>query len=459
MSSTSPRIVPREQHPISRRQFPPNVLHVLYQLHRRGYLAYLVGGGVRDLLLDRKPKDMDIVTDATPEEVRRVFRNCRLIGRRFRLAHVHFGEEIVEVATFRCSAADVEEDNGMVTHPGEDPGALHRREGIVRTEDGLILRDNLFGTPEQDAWRRDFTVNALYYNIADYSIIDWVGGLEDLENRLIRSIGDPDERFTEDPVRMIRAIRFAAMLDLDIEANTYRALLDQREGILRASSDRMYEETLKLFLMGAGERTYRLLRETGLFELIFPSSGIPLHGHPDPMGFAFRWVDERVAEGHRVPPHMLYAFMFGQAVEERALHLLDIHDLQPVQAYNHAVSELSAHLEGSVRLANRSALLMREILANQYRFRRTAPRFVRTFLRMPCFHEALEYFRFRTDMLGEDHDLLAWWEAHAGGAPIEGPGPGDREPAHPSRRGRRRRHHGRGRGHGRSGERPASPGV
>ncbi len=189
----TPRIVPRSEHIITRANIAETALKVLYRLRAAGFESYLVGGGVRDLLLGREPKDFDIATDAHPDEVRALFRNCRLIGRRFRLAHVHFGREIIEVATFRGS------------HDGEGAAG-----------DGMILRDNVYGTLEEDAWRRDFSINSLYYDIRDFSVVDFTGGLDDLEAGLLRVIGDAGQRYREDPVRMLRAIRFAAKLGFRI---------------------------------------------------------------------------------------------------------------------------------------------------------------------------------------------------------------------------------------------------
>jgi poly(A) polymerase len=201
---TAPDIIHRSKHVISRKEMSEHALKVLYRLKKARYAGYLVGGGVRDLLLGLHPKDFDVATDATPEQVRKLFGNCRLIGRRFRLAHVHFGREIIEVATFRASH--------------DQAGG----EGV--TQNGMIVRDNVYGTLEDDAWRRDFTINALYYNIYDFSIVDYTGGLKDIENKTIRIIGDANERLQEDPVRMLRAVRFAAKLILKLNHLYLRAL-------------------------------------------------------------------------------------------------------------------------------------------------------------------------------------------------------------------------------------------
>ena len=241
-----PVVVDREHHCISRTLIPESTLKVLYRLHRSGFKAYLCGGSVRDMLMSRKPKDFDIATDAHPMQVRRLFRNSRIIGRRFRLVHVVYQEGVVEVATFR-------------REPGQrDDGEL------------LVTDDNTFGTPEQDARRRDFTINGLFYNIADFSIIDYVSGLADLDNRLVRVIGDPDVRFREDPVRMMRAIEFASRLDFEIEADTWDAIVRHRDDILKASPTRVSEEILELLRRGWSLDAFELLVETRLLEPLMP---------------------------------------------------------------------------------------------------------------------------------------------------------------------------------------------
>jgi poly(A) polymerase len=240
-------IIDRSAHPISRRKIPENVLKVLYRLHRSGYRAYLCGGSVRDLLMNRTPKDFDIATDAHPMEVRRLFRNSRIIGRRFRLVHVIFQDQNVEVSTFRREP-----------ERAEDP------------DDLLITDDNTFGSPLQDARRRDFTINALFYNIADFSVIDYIGGLEDMAAGRIRVIGDPDVRFREDPVRMMRAIEFASRLGFEIEQATYEAILRHRNEILKASPPRVSEEILELLRRGWSRGAIRLAVDSALLEPLLP---------------------------------------------------------------------------------------------------------------------------------------------------------------------------------------------
>ena len=245
--NVAPRILSRPEHNLSRKNIDPDALKVLYRLKNNGFVAYLVGGGVRDLLLEREPKDFDIGTSAHPQQVRKLFRNCFIVGRRFRLAHVRFGRKVVEVSTFRKAA----EPEGGET---------------------LIHRDNTFGTPEEDAFRRDFTVNALFYDIATFSVIDWVHGIEDLIDRVIRTIGDPAVRFREDPVRMLRAVALAARLDFTIDPDTAEALRSLRGEIVRSSSARILEEIYKILRQGRSRRTFEMLHEYGLLAYLLPEA-------------------------------------------------------------------------------------------------------------------------------------------------------------------------------------------
>ena len=245
-----PAVYRRQDHCISRRNIDPDALKVLYRLSQAGYTAYLVGGGVRDLLLGRKPKDFDVGTSATPNEVKRTFRNCFLIGRRFRLAHIRFGEKVIETATFRQNSQTVGE---IIEHAAEGPH-----------------EDNVFGTPETDAYRRDFTVNGLFYDIKDYSVIDWVGGMDDLKAKVIRSIGNPAIRFREDPVRMMRAIKFSSRLGFTIERKTAAAMKKYHACIKTAAVPRVCEEVFRLFPYGHSEEAFRQLHACGLLGDLVP---------------------------------------------------------------------------------------------------------------------------------------------------------------------------------------------
>ena len=421
----------------------PNGVKVLYKLKEHGFIAYLVGGGVRDLLLGREPKDFDVVTEATPAQLKKLFRNCRLIGRRFRLAHLHFHDEIIEVATFRSTVdaaeAAAEEAPEVTQEPPELSEAElleQEREGrrrghhhgpkMLKSEDGMVLRDNVFGTPEEDAIRRDFTVNALFYNIADFSIIDHVGGMEDLRNGLIRTIGDPMVRFTEDPVRMIRAIRFASMLGFNIEPRTEAAIEALCGTINKATPPRLYEEVLKLLLMGAGERTFQMMRHNGLFEPLFPHFDAWLSRESDcyphvRVGKALEWADDRIGQGIAVSPPLLIALMFGEYLEEKIAQFRD-EGLPPQQATDAAVAAFAGELSATVAVPNRVMVAVRDILNLQHRFQKTPGRNGRGVLARPVFHDALQYLRFMEQVTPPKRSLAEWWERYAaqqlqGGAP------------------------------------------
>ncbi len=275
-------VIERGDHSISRRSIPENVLKVLYRLHRSGYRAYLCGGSVRDLLMGRTPKDFDVVTDAHPGDVRRLFRNSRIIGRRFRLVHVIFQDQVVEVATFR------REPDRAVQAPDDET-----------EEDFLITDDNTFGSPLQDAKRRDFTINAMFYNIADFSVIDYVGGLEDIAEGRVRVIGDPDLRFREDPVRMMRAIEFASRLGFEIEAETYQGILRHRNEILKASAPRVSEEILELLRRGWSRGAIRLMVDTGLLEPLLPEIYNAIKGDRAPYFWKMLEVLDRTVQAGR----------------------------------------------------------------------------------------------------------------------------------------------------------------
>lgn len=480
MSPIKPTIIPRPEHNISRKWISPNAVRVLYKLKEHGYYAFLVGGGVRDLLLGREPKDFDIATDATPNEIKKVFRNCRLIGRRFRLAHIHFHDEIIEVATFRSMVDDVPDATvpsveqplatlePEVVSPEMDPAASAtealsvavntgplaaprlakpRLPRMLKTEGGMILRDNVFGTPESDALRRDFTVNALFYSIADYSVIDYTDGVQDLRQGLIRIIGDPETRFTEDPVRMVRAVRFAATLGFEIEENTYRALLELKDNVALASPARMYEEVLKLFLLGEGEKNYQLLRKTGLFGVIFPRLNewvdVEEDGFPHVwIGKALEWVDLCVQSGKKVQPHVLFALMFGQYLEEKAAVYRKA-GMEPLDAITRSITETLTEQAVRVQIPRKIGLAMRDMYWNQKRFEKKEGKYPLYFLRRPGFGDAFEYLRFTTETTGEKTGLRAWWKSFIKSHPLA---PGEEKEiqktverkAQPKRRRRRR---------------------
>jgi poly(A) polymerase len=286
-----PHILERAEHPVSRRDIDPDVLKVLYRLIKAGQLAYLVGGSVRDLMLGRRPKDFDVATDAHPQQVRDLFRNSRIIGRRFRLIHVFFGPKNIEVATFRKQA-----------------------EGVT-VDDPLIRHDNTFGTPEEDAFRRDFTVNSLFYDPQTFRVIDYAGGVADLRARLIRTIGDPDLRMREDPVRMLRAVRFAAKLGFEIEAATLAAIERHRCDLAKASMPRLVEETYRTIGQTGAARALVLMEELGLLEQLMPWLSAHLKGEAGPLKDThtirnLAALGETISTGASPPHEVVLAAMF-----------------------------------------------------------------------------------------------------------------------------------------------------
>jgi poly(A) polymerase len=281
-----PRILPRSEHRISRKDIDADALKVLYRLKNHGFLAYLVGGGVRDLMLARRPKDFDIGTSAHPQQVKKLFRNCFVIGRRFRLCHVRFGRKVVEVSTFRRQAPPEEGDT-------------------------LIRRDNTFGSPEEDAFRRDFTVNALFYDIASFSVIDYIDGLQDLEHRVIRTIGDPVVRFREDPVRMLRAVALAARLDFTIDRDTLEAIRFLRGDIVKSSPARILEEVYKVLRQGASRKTFEMLHEVGLLAYMLPEAEKALSDQGERLLGSLSRLDDYRNAGLAAPEELTNALILG----------------------------------------------------------------------------------------------------------------------------------------------------
>jgi poly(A) polymerase len=405
-STDQPLIIPRSDHRISRANISDNALKVLYRLKSAGYEAYLVGGGVRDLSLGREPKDFDVATDARPEAVRELFRNCRLIGRRFRLAHVHFGPEIIEVATFRAlHDADAE--------PSEDR--------VI--EDGVILRDNVYGTVAEDALRRDFTINALYYNIADFSVVDHAGGMADLQHGLVRLIGDPEVRFREDPVRMLRAVRFAVKLGFRIEQQTAEPISRMAGLLEHIPSARLFEETLKLFMAGAALETFEMLRHYGLFAQMFPLTEAALAEDAHGTGVMFisralKNTDHRIAEGKPVTPTFLFAALLWPAVA-RAMQLHQEQDLNELLASQAAAQDVLQDQLQRVAVPKRFSIPMREIWGLQSRFDRRSGKRAARLVTHPRFRAAYDFMLLRAEVGEVPQELADWWREFQGGSEEE----------------------------------------
>jgi poly(A) polymerase len=405
MKIMQPRIIPRNEHQISRKQLSPNVLRTLYRLRDKGFIAYLVGGCVRDLLLKRTPKDFDIATDATPSQVKRLFRNCRLVGRRFRLAHLHFQDETLEVSTFRAALLPEEADTG-------EPGANDSPPRHLKDRDGMVLRDNVFGTPEEDALRRDFTINALAYNIADYSVIDYSTGLSDLNERLIRPIGDPYVRFKEDPVRMLRAIRFAASHNFAIEPATWEILCELSSIISLASPGRLYEEILKLFLLGTARLVFDLLETNGLLAALFPKLSQWLSGsshHLMIIHTNLEFIDGHCQSGNSPSPSLFFAVFFGPSIEEAAL-ARHRDGIPYQQALDVACIVSMEEFCKTVSIPGRVVNQLRTIIAMQPSLHRRPPRRPSVTVNRTEFEDALAYLRLAAEARRENRPALKWWD-------------------------------------------------
>jgi len=395
-------IVPRDEHNISRRDISENALKVLYRLNKSGFEAFLVGGGVRDLLLDKKPKDFDITTNATPDQVRKLFRNCRLVGRRFRLAHVMFGPEIIEVATFRGHHEQYEET--------EDKNVSQQ------AQNGMLLRDNIFGTIEDDAQRRDFTINRQYYGVADFTLRDYNGGLRDLQNGIIRLIGDPETRYREDPVRMLRAVRFAAKLDMKISPETAEPIPRLATLLQEIPPARLFEESLKLLQAGYGYATYKKLCEYQLFQPLFPLIARQFTEAGDsPMEHILLQVlkntDHRLHNDQRVNPAFLFAAMLWYPVIEHAQKLAQEGGLTYYDAFSLAMNDVLDEQCRTLAIPKRITTLVRDIWALQLRLSRRQGKRAHKLMEHPKFRAAFDLLALRADV--EQHrelqSLTEWW--------------------------------------------------
>jgi poly(A) polymerase len=442
-----PVVIPRAEHSISRSQIDPDALKVLYRLHQNGHTAYLVGGSVRDLLLGRRPKDFDIGTSAHPYQVKRLFKNCWIIGRRFRLAHVRFGTKTIEVATFRrqvtqqeLDAADRVEADLQVPLPGDaeeaalvdaaaDDVASAGAAAVTDDDrDRLVHRDNTFGTPEEDAFRRDFTINALFYDIGTFSIIDYAGGLDDLRDGLLRCIGDPTERFQEDPVRMLRAVSMASRLGFTIDAPIERAIESQRGEIARSAPARLIEEFYKLLRSGSAEQAFRMMAERRLLEPIAPElqeqAGSRLWESLAALDFYRRRFDE-------IPETLSNAILLGSLLLPLGHSLRSLSPPAVIDGDFRKEPKISL---GMLPLARRDVERLRQVLSLQRRLTdmSLSPRARRALMHRGPFREALTWL----EIHGQVPDVLEHWRGFIEAAGIE---PVVDEGPRPRRRRRRRR--------------------
>jgi poly(A) polymerase len=397
-----PRVVPRAEHPLSRRDVDPDALRVLYRLRQGDYTAYLVGGSVRDLLLSRRPKDFDIGTSAHPHQVKKLFRNCWIIGRRFRLAHVKFGTKVIEVATFRRQLAPGEEvvADGV---PAPDPSTVDGKR--------LIHHDNTFGTPEEDAFRRDFTINALFYDIATFAVIDYVGGLNDLGARVVRSIGDPETRIKEDPVRMLRAVALASRLDFTIDPPLAEAIRLHRHEIARSSPPRVLEEYYKILRAGSSERTFRSLLDVGLLEPI----SAELHRRAgDELWESLASLDDYRRRFQSTPETLTNAILLGSLIVPLGIPLLTE---RLSQAAGEGPKRAPGLKLGELPLARGDVERLRQILSLQRRLRDLGanPRGKRALTHRSIFRDALIWL----EVHGDSPEIVEHWRALAAETPAD----------------------------------------
>lgn len=386
-------VITRSEHNISRQQISEAALKVLYRLHKAGYRACLVGGGVRDVLLGKRPKDFDIATDATPDEVNKLFKNCRLIGRRFRLAHIRYGREIIEVATFR-------------QHDTESAKTQLNNEG-------RILRDNTFGNIEEDALRRDFTVNALYYDISDFSVLDYAQGLEDIKNRTLKLIGDPATRYKEDPVRMLRAVRFAAKLQFTIDPEAEQAIFDCGHLLRDIPAARIYDEVLKIFHSGHAMQAYELLRHYELFQYLFPELDKHLKSEPsesmlDFIEQALVNTDLRIQQEKGVSPAFIFASLLWPLVHLRAIQLQS-NKMGTIPALQAAGSEIFTDLVKTISVPRRFSQIARNIWNMQPRFCNTLGKQPQRLLNHPNFRAGYDFFCIQSMVGLTTFQLCEWW--------------------------------------------------
>jgi poly(A) polymerase len=425
-----PVIVPRAGHTISRTQIDPDALKVLYRLHQNGYIAYLVGGSVRDLLVQRRPKDFDIGTSAHPYQVKRLFRNCWIIGRRFRLAHVKFGAKTVEVATFRRQLS-AEELAAAEAQPPQEPIPIdgHHDEG----HDRLLHRDNTFGTPEEDAFRRDFTMNALFYDISSFSIIDYTGGLEDIKARLVRCIGDPAERFQEDPVRMLRAVAMAARLGFTIDPPIDAAIAAHRGDIAKSAPARLVEEFYKLLRTGSAERAFRMLAERRLLE---PIAAALQKASGDALWTSLAAVDAYRTRFDDAPEALTNSILLGSLLVPLG-HTTRSLAPPPPQTAEDARRKPPIISLGMLPLARRDVERLRQILGLQQRLldMHLSPKARRALMHRGPFKEAMTWL----EIHGRAPEVLEHWRGFIEAAATFEPGTEVAEEAPPKRRRRRRR--------------------
>lgn len=391
--NAQPIVLERGDHCVSRKDISTNALKVLNRLHRANFEAYLVGGGVRDILLGLHPKDFDIATSATPEEIKKLFRNCRLIGRRFRLAHILFGREVIEVATFRANHS-----------APSDEGKQHAS--------GMLLRDNVYGSLEDDAIRRDFTVNALYYSSDDFTVRDFTGGLADLKKRQLRLIGDPLTRYKEDPVRMLRAVRLATKLGLTIESQTAKPISKHASLMSHVSAARLWDESHKLLLAGHAKDTFAQLMNYQLLPYLLPATDKALKQSTDDqlitfINAALDSTDQRTRQDKPVTPAFLYAVFLWQPLLDRQQELQQ-QGMSYNDAMHKAMGQVITEQAQYISIPKRFALVMRDIWSMQSRLENRNHKSFKL-LEHPKFRAAYDFLVLRANADEQLNPVASWW--------------------------------------------------
>ncbi len=392
-----PLIIPRSQHNITRKNISPGALKVLYRLKDLNYVSYLVGGSVRDLLLNRKPKDFDVATDGRPEEIQKLFTNSCIIGRRFRLLHVFFGKEIIEVCTFR---AKVQENDPCSSTGSSAPM--------------MVAADNTYGTIGEDAWRRDFTINALYYNIADFSIVDFTGGIKDLKHRVIRMIGDPVARYCEDPLRLLRAIRLAAKLEFRIDSQT-EVPLKTLSGLLQdIPQSRLFNELLKLFFKGSAQSSFRYLKQYDYIDVLFPnlSSVLKIEDNKRQsklIQLALHATDQRFLEERSLNPGFLLSVLLWPIVSYE-LDRSQKTSRHFYQVLHHAIDKVITDQNNVLHIPRRFIVMMRSVWVMQYQLLRRRGKRVYSILQHRYFRATFDFLMLRTGAGEPFQESVHWWQ-------------------------------------------------
>lgn len=427
-SKTTPELqtIPRDQHCISRKNISDSALKVMSRLRNGGHQSFLVGGAVRDLLLGKHPKDFDVATDATPEQVNQLFRNSRIIGRRFRIVHVRFGREIIEVTTFRGHHDEIRQQRSR-----------KKNNHSMHSDNGMLLRDNVYGSLEDDAIRRDFTVNALYYNPKDFSVQDYTGGTKDMDAQLLRIIGDPEQRYREDPVRMLRAIRFAAKLDFEIEKNTTAPIVSLANLLASIPAARLFDEVLKLLMAGQAESTLKLLHQYNLLTYLVPDAAVHLASDNTYAGrffsIAMRNTDLRIAAGKPVTPAFIFATLLWPSVQQQQSELQE-QGLPASIALNQAAQEVIGRQTLSTTIPRRFSSVIREIWELQLRLPKNHGRRAKQLHEHRRFRAAYDFLLLR-ESAGENLSGLGqWWTEYQVNNPLPPQDSTERSPRPRNRR-------------------------